>query len=144
MPTLLVAHLLVAAVYAGFQWTTQVLVYRQFPAVPPEQFTAYERAHQRRASYLAVPLFAGLSITTILLVLERPSQVPSWAALASALLLVVLLGVTALTTLPIHARLGNGWSASAYRMLLRVDAVRVAAATLNVLLAGYVVSLATT
>ncbi len=137
---LLVAHLIVAAVYAGVRWTTQILVYRQFPAVRAEDFTAYERAHQRRASYLAVPLFAGLSVTTLLLVLQRPAGVPPWAAVASAVLLTVLLAVTAFTTVPVHARLGNGWSAAANRTLLRADLVRLAASTVNALLAGYVVS----
>jgi hypothetical protein len=49
---LLIVHLVLTAAYAGFQWTVQVLVYRQFPLVPPAAFAAYEAAHQRRVGFV--------------------------------------------------------------------------------------------
>jgi hypothetical protein len=49
--------------------------------------------------------------------------------LAGAACLAVVLGVTGLLAVPLHRRLDAGWDAGAHRRLLRVDAVRVAAAT---------------
>ena len=137
---MLALHLAVVSAYAGFQWTVQVLVYRQFPAVPTPGFTAYELAHQRRVSYVVGPLFLGMLATTSVLVLERPGGAPVWAAVVSAVLLAVVLGVTVLAAVPAHGVLGRGFDAAAHRALLRADVARVVAATLDALLALWLVA----
>jgi hypothetical protein len=121
-----VAHLALVAAYAGFQWTVRVLVYPQFALVPPAVFPGYERRHQQRVSRVVGPLFAGQGVTTLWLLLTRW---PSPPVLAGAACLAVVLGVTGLLAVPLHRRLDAGWDAGAHRRLLRVDAVRVAAAT---------------
>jgi hypothetical protein len=55
--------------------------------------------------------------------------VPLPPLLAGAACLAVVLGVTAFLAVPLHRRLDRGWDAGAHRRLLRVDGVRVAAAT---------------
>lgn len=138
--TLLALHLAAVSAYAGFQWTVQVLVYRQFPGVPADAFRAYEAAHQRRVSYLVGPLFLALIATTAGLVLQRPAGTPVWAAVASAGLLAVILAVTVLAAVPAHGVLGKGFDALAHRSLLRADLVRVAAATADAALAVWMVA----
>ena len=141
--TLLVVHLVLVSAYAGFQWTVRGLVYPQFAEVPPGAFAGYERRHQQRVSRVVGPLFAGQGVTTLWLLLDRPAGV-SWVwVLATAALLAAVLVVTALGAVPLHRRLDAGWDPAAHRSLLRVDGVRVAAASANtvvVLLAVLVLS----
>ena len=72
VPAVLMVYLAAAAGYAGFQWTVHVVVYRQFSAVPPASFGAYERSHQRRISFVVGPLFAALVGAAGWLIIERP------------------------------------------------------------------------
>ena len=139
MSLLAVAHLALVAGYAGFQWTVRVLVYPQFAGVG-EGFAAYERAHQQRVTRVVGPLFVGQGVTTVwLLVLLLRGDVPALPVLGSAVCLAVVLGVTAAGAVPLHRRLDAGWDAEAHHRLLRVDSVRVAAASANVVLAGWLV-----
>lgn len=126
-------HLLAVAAYAGFQWTVQVVVYRQFPRVA--DFVPYERAHQRLVSRVVGPLFAAQLVTTTLLLAVRPGGLPWAYPLASGALLGVVLALTAFVAVPLHGRLGHGFDEAAWRRLLRADAARTAAATVNAALA---------
>jgi hypothetical protein len=132
----LIAHLVTTAAYAGFQWTVQLVVYPQLGEVPEGSFTSYERSHQRRIGYVVGPLFAGLIATTVLLWVDRPPGVSLLGPALSTTLLLAVLGATALFAVPLHRRLERGWDAAAHRRLVRVDAVRVAAATANVIVVG--------
>lgn len=126
---LLVSNLLLTAAYAGFQWTVQVLVYRQFALVPPGAFAPYEAAHQRRISYVVGPLYGGqLLCTGALIVTGAGDDLLRWSA---AGLLLVILAITGLHAVPLHRRLSAGFDAAAYGTLLRVDLVRTVLATLN-------------
>lgn len=137
MSVLAVVHLVLVAAYAGFQWTVRALVYPQFAEVPTG-FTAYERAHQQRISRVVGPLFLGQGLTTTwLLVVAVRGDVPAPPVLAGALCLAVVLGVTALGAVPLHRVLDAGWDAATHRRLLRVDSVRVAAASAGLLAAGW-------
>lgn len=136
MSALLVAHLVSVSAYAGFQWTVRALVYPQMAQVPPAAFVAYEREHGRRISPVVGVLFAATALTALSLCVRRPAGVPPAAALASAALVGVALATTGLLAVPLHRRLGRGWDQHAHRQLLRVDSIRVAAATANVMLVG--------
>ena len=137
VPFPVVLYLLVTSLYAGVQWTVQVVVYRQFPAVPADAFPRYEGLHQRRITYLVGPLFGGLVLSTGWLGLDRPPTVPGWAPAVAVALLAIVLGVTALLAVPQHRRLGVAWDPMAYRALLRADLIRVIAATAGVVLAAW-------
>ena len=113
MPTsgLLAAHLLTTAAYAGFQWTVQVLVYRQFPGVPREAFPDHEAAHSRRISPLVGVLFGACALSTAGLLAVRPDGVPLAGIVVSAALFATVLVVTATLAVPEHRRLGAGFDA---------------------------------
>ena len=130
----LVAHLLLTAAYAGFQWTVQIVVYRQFTAVPAAVFTDYERSHQRRISLVVGPLFAGQVMTTIG-VLSVGSPGPAWLRIASAMMVGFILAVTAFLAVPLHRRLSVRFDPAAFTALLRVDMARTIAASLSAVLA---------
>ena len=134
---LAVVHPALVAAYAGFQWTVRVLVYPQFTEVLTG-FAGYERAHQRRITRVVGPLFLGQGVTTgWLLVLAVRRDVAAPPVLAGALGLAVVLGATALGAVPLHRVLDAGWDAAAHRRLLRVDSVRVAAASAGTVAAGW-------
>ncbi|WP_375502284.1 DUF1772 domain-containing protein [uncultured Jatrophihabitans sp.] len=132
---LLAAHLLATAAYAGFQLTVQVLVYRQFPAVPADAFPGYEAAHSRRITPLVGVLFGACALTTAALLAVRPESVPLAGIAVSAGLFATVLVVTGLLAVPEHRRLGAGFESVAFRRLLRADLVRTVAATGNAALA---------
>ena len=127
--TLLVVHLVLSAAYAGFQATVRFLVYPQFAQVPAGAFAAYERSHQRLVTLVVGPLFAGQGLTTLLLLVLRPAGVPLLPVVAAGACLAAVLGITAFLAVPLHRRLDAGWDPAAHRRLLRVDGLRVAAAT---------------
>lgn len=134
-PAVLIAYLVFAVGYAGFQWTVQVLVYPQFALVPPDAFPSYERGHQRRVSLVVGPLFAGLVLSAGAVLLFKPTGVPWWEPVAGAALTSLILAVTAFLAVPLHGRLSGGFDEAAFRSLLRVDLVRASAASLNVVVA---------
>ncbi|MEP6980479.1 MAG: DUF1772 domain-containing protein [Nakamurella sp.] len=127
MSVLLIIHLLLTAAYAGFQWTVQVVVYRQFALVPAAVFVDYERAHQRRISLVVGPLFGGQVVTAAALLITGGG----WLRFVSMGLLAMILLITALVAVPLHRRLTAGFDAGAYRSLLRVDLARALLATVN-------------
>ncbi|WP_138758448.1 DUF1772 domain-containing protein [Modestobacter altitudinis] len=139
MSAVAVAHLLLVGGYAGFQWTVRALVYPQFAAVPHGSFAEYESSHSRRIARVVGPLFAGQLGTTGWLLAGRPAGVVVPALVASAVCLAVVLAVTGLVAVPQHRVLGAGFDRAAYARLLRADDVRVAAATVNVVVSAWAV-----
>jgi len=135
VPAVLMVYLAAAAGYAGFQWTVHVVVYRQFSAVPPASFGAYERSHQRRISFVVGPLFAALVGAAGWLIIERPMSLSLPVAIAPTVLVAAILLVTGLLAVPLHRRLSNGWDDAAFRSLLRVDLFRAGLASVNAILA---------
>ena len=134
---LVVAHLVLVAAYAGFQWTVRALVYPQFTGVGAG-FVAYERAHQQRVSQVVGPLFVGQGITTgWLLVLALRGQAPAVPVLVGATCMGTVLLMTALGAVPLHRALSAGWDPAVHRRLLRVDSVRAVAASAGVLAAAW-------
>lgn len=129
------AFVVATALYAGFQWTIRMVVYPQFSGVGSADFVAYERAHQRRVSVTVGPLFAALVVATGALIAWPPAGVPWWSLAVAVVLLMVILGMTALLAVPLHRRLGAGFEAASHRRLLAVDSVRLAAALADVALA---------
>lgn len=129
MSDVLIAQLAATSAYAGFQWTVRAVVYPQLANVPGPAFVAYLAAYQRRVTHLVIPLFAALLVTTAL-VAVRP-DINAGARVLGVTLLAVVLGTTALSAVPAHRRLSEGWDVGAHQRLLRADTVRVVAATMQ-------------
>lgn len=122
---------LAAALYTGFQWTIRVVVYPQFAEVPAGAFVPYERQHQRRVSLAVGPLFVLLGVSAILLFTAPPHGVSRWWGVAGGAGVAAILGVTAFLAVPLHRALGDGFTVSLHRRLLRVDTVRLVLAVLT-------------
>lgn len=123
------AFLVATAVYAGFQWCVQVVVYPQFAVVPAESFATYEAAHQRRVTPLVGVLFGLLGVTTGWLVLGHDGRTSVLLVVVGAVLVAGILGLTAFAAVPQHRVLSAGWDATAARRLRRVDLLRALVAT---------------
>ena len=112
-----------------------MLVYPQFARVPPADFAAYERHHQRLVSVAVGPLFAGLVVAAAALVVWPPDGLPRWAAVGAALPVPAVLGLTTVGAVPQHARLSEGFDAGVHRRLLMIDTGRLVAAVVATLAA---------
>lgn len=113
-----------SSLYTGFQWTIRVVVYPQFNNVPPADFVAYEQSHQQRVAVAVGPLFAALVLCSAAMLVRPPQQGQPWVPILLAVLVALLLGVTAFSAVPLHRRLSTGFDVDAHRRLLQVDAVR--------------------
>ncbi len=129
---LLVVHLVLIAAYAGFQWTVQVLVYRQFDLVPAAHFAAYEAAHQRRVTVVVGPLFVGQAVTCVALLVAGDGAL----RFVSLTLVAAIVAVTGSLAVPLHRTLSGGFDPAAVRSLLRVDLARALLATASVVVAA--------
>ena len=123
---LLLVHLVTTAVLAGMVWVVQLVVYPAFRTVGP---TAGWAAHHRRhstamATVIALP-WALQGLTVALLLVRRPGPlVLLTAALAAATVLV-----TVAVSVPLHARLGDGYDDALARRLIGTNWWRTAAWT---------------
>lgn len=132
--------LITSCLYTGFQWTIRLLVYPQFTEVPAAAFARYERMHQRRVSFAVGPLFALWGVTALALVARPPAGTPRLVPLVAALLVGLVLAVTAGGAVPLHTRLGDGFDPAVHRRLLAVDSVRLVLSLAASALAVYLIT----
>jgi hypothetical protein len=118
------AFLISSCLYTGFQWTIRLVVYPQFAEVPGTAFARYERMHQRRISVAVGPLFVFWGVAALALVARPPAAAARFVPLIAALLVGLVLAVTAFGAVPLHRRLSEGFDAAVHRRLLAVDGVR--------------------
>jgi hypothetical protein len=131
-------YVVAASAYAGFQWLVHLVVYRSYELVPPDPFPAFERAHMRRITPLAVVLFAMLLAGCVSLLIQDVNA----ASITAAALLGGLLALTLFGAAPTHGRLVHRYDEQLLRRLLRIDAVRTALATLQLALAAVLIAAA--
>ncbi|CAN5588139.1 hypothetical protein BH10ACT8_BH10ACT8_10560 [soil metagenome] len=120
------AFLISSCLYTGFQWTIRLVVYPQFTEVPDTAFARYERMHQRRVSVAVGPLFVSWGVAALALLARPPAATARLVPLVAALLVGLVLAVTAFGAVPLHSRLSEGFDAAVHRRLLAVDGVRLA------------------
>lgn len=137
LPALVVVHAAATWYMAGLIWFVQVVHYPLFAAVPPDAFTAYERRHTFRTSFVVIPpMLIELACAGALLFL-RPESVPlGQAAVGFALLVVVWLS-TFLLQVPCHAQLERTFDARVIARLVATNWLRTAAWSLRALLAAW-------
>ncbi len=129
MNWLLIAHFAATWYMIGLIWFVQIVHYPLFASVPTEGFAAYENLHTRATSYVVIPpMLVELALAFFFLV-RRPENLPLWAAVAGAALVVVIWLSTFLLQVPQHATLGNGFDARAHAVLVATNWLRTAAWT---------------
>lgn len=116
---------------AGLGWTVQATAYPGFADVPADRWTAHHAAHSRRIGWAVGPAWVVQGGAT------AGWLVTSFGTL-SALHAVAALGGVLLTVgwaVPVHSRLGRGFTAQLQSSLLRANAWRSVVFTAAALLA---------
>lgn len=130
---LLLAHAASTWFMTGLIWFVHVVHYPLFADVGGDAFTAYERRHVERTTWVVGPGMAVEAITTGLLVLQRPSAV----TYAGAALLAVVWLTTWGLAVPRHAELERGFDATSHRRLVSSNVWRTLAWTARGVLAAW-------
>ena len=121
---LLLVHAAATWFMVGLIWTIQLVHYPLFARVGVNEFTSYEHEHTRRMGWLLL-IPAGVEVVTgAALVWARPPEVGLPVVLISGALLAVAWIVTAVVQVPLHSRLGRGYSEIAAARLVATNWLR--------------------
>lgn len=123
--TLATANLATAAALCGLIWTIQLVHYPLFALVGEAQWTRYEAEHQRRITWLVLPLMSA----NVLLALALLGRGGDGAALANAVLAVGIFLGTGVVYAPLHGRLARGFAPERIALLVRLNWARTVAWT---------------
>lgn len=123
----------------GLIWLVQVVHYPLFRFVGSSDFKGFHRNHTRLISWVVGPPMLAEGLSAAFLVWNLPPRVPSSAALAGFLLLLVIWASTAFLQVPQHNRLALGFDTAAYRKLVATNWVRTTAWSLRGLLTAWLV-----
>lgn len=108
----------------GLIWTIQMVHYPTFHYVAPERFPEFAQFHQRRISYVVVPLMLIELLASIGLALHPiPYFTPWWAYVGLALTAAIWL-CTFTVQVPLHQQLTHGYDEMATARLVRTNGYR--------------------
>lgn len=105
---------------AGLGWTVQATAYPGFADVPADRWTVHHAAHSRRIVWAVGPAWVVQGGATAWWLVTSFGALPALHAVA-ALAGVVL---TVAWAVPVHSRLGGGFTPELHRDLLRANAWR--------------------
>lgn len=127
-------HALSTWAMVGLIWFVQVVHYPLMGGVGGAEWTAYERAHTRRTTWVVLPWMVAEMVTALLLAANAwgllawpgkgdavPAAVP---ATVGAVLVVAVWLSTFLLQVPCHARLERAWDPTVHRRLVATNWVR--------------------
>ena len=121
--SLLTLHVALTCFMTGLIWVVQLVHYPLMKWVPPEQFEAFEKSHQRRISTIVAPAMLAEMGTAALLVYlasDRPLVIVNLA------LLIGIWVSTAFVQMPLHRKLEQGFDAAVLDRLVRTNWIRTA------------------
>ncbi len=126
MKVLLSVHLATTLAMTGVIWFVQLVHYPLFRYASRPTFSDFADAHQRRTSWVVMPLMLTELASAVALVwwVAPPARTPALVALV--LLLVIWLS-TFFVLVPLHRRLSRGFDARAARRLVGTNWIRTAA-----------------
>jgi hypothetical protein len=114
---------------AGFITTLQVLNYPLLALIDPAGVPRYETAHNRRFAVVLAPGLLVAAGTTVALFFLRSPRLSWWAPLTMAILLLIIVAVTARYGAPAHTRLAQSFDPVVHAQLVRTNWIRVLAWT---------------
>lgn len=124
-------HLFSTIFMTGLIWFVQVVHYPMFAFVGEESFNDYEKIHQQLTTYVVGPAMFCEAISAAYLVWRQPEHTSTSILWLGAVLIVVIWGVTALISVPLHEKLSSGFDASAHRVLVNTNWIRTIAWSLR-------------
>ena len=118
----------------GLIWTVQVVHYPLFAGVGADRFAAYEAAHAARITRIVAPLMLAEVAVCGWLCVSVPAGVPAWWCWIGAGLVGLVWASTGFLSVPLHARLAEGFDAAAHAKLVATNWPRTILWTLRGLL----------
>ncbi|MEL7059076.1 MAG: hypothetical protein AAGN46_03505 [Acidobacteriota bacterium] len=118
MTLLFLGQLAATLALTGLIWLVQVVQYPLFARVGADAFVAYHAGHAERITWIVGPLMLIEAAAAGFFLIGRPDWLPTWNVWAGAALVAVIWASTALLQVPQHARLADGFEASAHRLLV--------------------------
>ena len=130
MPSLiLLAQVISIWFLVGLIWTIQIVHYPLFAAVGVDRFVAYEASHTRLITWVVGPVMLVEAATAGLFVAMRPASIPAWIPWTGLGLVILIWISTAILQVPDHAKLANGFDATAHAHLVGTNWLRTIAWT---------------
>lgn len=139
MTWLVAAHAAVTWALVGLIWTIQLVHYPLFARVGEAGFAAYSARHSAAITPLVGPLMGLELVSAGWLALHPPAFTPAWAWWAGLALALLVWASTGLVQVPLHRRLGGGFSGEAHARLVRSNWLRTVAWSARGLLVGWLV-----
>lgn len=102
----------------GLIWTIQLVHYPAFRYIAEPQFVDFEAFHQRQISWVVMPLMLIELATAAALLGWRPTGLPVYFTIVSALLVVAIWACTFAVQVPLHKRLAQGYDQAAIESLI--------------------------
>ncbi|MHB8867081.1 MAG: hypothetical protein ACYC6N_32365 [Pirellulaceae bacterium] len=121
---ILLVHLASTLVMVGVIWFVQIVHYPLMAQVARSDFTAYEREHQHRTTFIVAPTMLVEAVTAIVLLAIPPAGMGRILPAAGASLLAVIWLSTFLVQVRQHTRLSTGFHAITHRRLVRYNWLR--------------------
>ena len=130
-------NLLATWYLVGLIWMVQLVHYKLFDRVGLDGFVRYEADHCNLISPVVGPPMLIEIATAVLLIISPPSGVPRWAMVAGLAAVSAIWLSTALIQVPCHNRLGDGFNARDYALLVGSNWIRTVLWTARGLLMAY-------
>ena len=108
----------------GLIWFVQVVHYPLKAFVGRVEFLAYQEAHVRRTGWVVGPPMLAEVFTLALLLWDSPFPRGDGLLLASAVVLLLIWGATAVFSVPAHGRLAQGFEVDVHRRLVLTNWLR--------------------
>ena len=128
---MLILHLIATSVMVGVIWVIQLVHYPSFHFVELKQYTAFQRFHMSRISYLVIPAMLTELFTLILIVISM-DQIDT-LVLASTILLIFIWLMTAVFFSGVHQKLTLGYDQTVVDKLVKLNWGRTLLWTLRLL-----------
>ena len=121
---LLIVHLAATLAMVGLIWFVQVVHYPLFGAVGADEFTVYERDHQRRTAWVVGPFMAVEGTAALAVVVWPMGQLGRGLPLAGLVLLAVIHASTVFLQVPAHRHLSSGYDQAVVTRLVATNWIR--------------------
>lgn len=125
--TLLLIHAAATLALVGLIWFVQVVHYPLFDLVSERRFDRFAAEHQRRTSWVVVPLMLTELGAALALLVSPPPGMGRGLLWLGAILLALIWLSTAFLQVPLHRRLSGGRDVSTIRRLVASNWLRTAA-----------------
>ena len=137
---LMLLHAAAILAMMGLIWFVQIVHYPLFELASESGFERFAAQHQRRTSYVVVPLMITEAVTALTLLVASPPGLERALLWLGLLLLAVIWLSTGLFQIPLHRRLANGRDAAAIGRLVTSNWLRTVAWTARSGLALYLLA----